>query len=169
MKGWVDVRNTARKEEMSRFAYTNHEKTLIELHTFARGVVPTELTGFLIKQQTVEDLITDFGPCKRTSFATAATVATALPVILKGVRLSLKHAPKVVTCVKLSKKGIKKVKRKQQKGGALNRRKPRTVDNILEGAAMFLSGPSPSFAKLEILLGKQAIKGIRDNVRHYKR
>ena len=68
MKGWVDVRNTARKEEMSRFAYTNHEKTLIELHTFARGVVPTELTGFLIKQQTVEDLITDFAPCKRTSF-----------------------------------------------------------------------------------------------------
>ena len=63
----------------------------------------------------------------------------------------------------------KKVKRKQQKGGALNRRKPRTVDNILEGAAMFLSGPSPSFPKLEILLGKQAIKGIRDNVRHYKR
>ena len=168
MKGWVDVRNTARKEEMSRFAYTNHEKTLIELHMFARGVVPTELTGFLIKQQTAEDLITDFAPCKRTSFATAATVATALPVILKGVRLSLKHAPKVVTCVKLSKKGIKKVKRKQQKGGALNRRKPRTVDNILEGAAMFLSGPSPSFPKLEILLGKQAIKGIRDNVRHYK-
>lgn len=78
MKGWVDVRNTARKEEMSRFAYTNHEKTLIELHTFARGVIPTELTGFLIKQQTVEDLITDFAPCKRTSFATAATVATAL-------------------------------------------------------------------------------------------
>lgn len=51
----------------------------------------------------------------------------------------------------------------------MNRRKPRTVDNILEGAAMFLSGPSPSFPKLEILLGKQAIKGIRDNVRHYKR
>ena len=72
-------------------------------------------------------------------------------MILKGVRLSLKHAPKVITCVKLSKKEIKKVKRKQQKGGALNRRKPRTVDNILEGAAMFLSGPSPSFPKLEIL------------------
>ena len=87
-------------------------------------------------------------------------MATALPVILKGVRLSLKHAPKVVTCVKLAKKGIKKVKRKQQKGGALNRCKPRTANKILEGAAMFLSGPSPSFAKLEVLLGKQAIKGI---------
>lgn len=68
VKGWVDVRNTARKEEMSHFAYTNHEKTLIELRTFARGVVPTELTGFLIKQQTVGDLITDFAPCKRTRF-----------------------------------------------------------------------------------------------------
>lgn len=68
VKGWVDVRNTGRKEEISRFAYTNHEKTLIELRTFVRGVVPTELTGFLIKQQTVEDLITDFAPCKRTSF-----------------------------------------------------------------------------------------------------
>ena len=62
----------------------------------------------------------------------------------------------------------KKVKRKQQKRGALNRLKPRTVDKILEGAAMFLNGPSPSFAKLEVLLGNQAIKGIRDNVRHYK-
>ena len=36
------------------------------------------------------------------------TVATALPVILKGVRLGLKHAPKVVACVKLAKKGVKK-------------------------------------------------------------
>ena len=68
VKGWVDVRNTGRKEEISRFAYTNHEKTLIELRTFVRGVVPTELTGFLIKQQTVEDLITDFAPFKRTRF-----------------------------------------------------------------------------------------------------
>ena len=51
----------------------------------------------------------------------------------------------------------------------MNRCKPRTANKILEGAAMFLSGPSPSFAKLEVLLGKQAIKGIRDNVRHYKR
>ena len=51
----------------------------------------------------------------------------------------------------------------------MNRCKPRTANKILEGAAMFLSGPSPSFAKLEVLLEKQAIKRIRDNVRHYKR
>ena len=72
-------------------------------------------------------------------------------------------------CKTCKKKGIKKVKRKQQKGGELNRPKSRTVDKILEGAAMFLSGPSPSYAKLEVLSGKKAIKGIRDNVRHYKR
>ena len=68
----------------------------------------------------------------------------------------------------MQKKGIKKVKRKQQKRGALNRLKPRTVDKILEGAATFLSGPSLSFDKLEVLLEKQATKRIRDNVRHYK-
>ena len=34
---------------------------------------------------------------------------------------------------------------------------------------MFLSGPSLSFDKLEVLLEKQATKRIRDNVRHYKR
>ena len=39
----------------------------------------------------------------------------------------------------MQKKGIKKVKRKQQKGGELNRPKPRTVDKILEGAAKFLT------------------------------
>ena len=71
-------------------------------------------------------------------------------------------------CKTCEKRG-KKEKRKQQKGGALNRHKPRTVDKILEGAAMSLSGPSPSYAKLEVLSGKKAIKGIRDNVRHYKR
>ena len=72
-------------------------------------------------------------------------------------------------CKTCKKKGIKKVKRKQQKGGELNRPKPRTVDKILEGAAMFLSGPSLSFDKLEVLLEKQATKRIPDNVRHYKR
>ena len=36
------------------------------------------------------------------------------------------------------------IKRKSQKGGARFRRKPRLVDNITEGVAMGLSGPSPS-------------------------
>ena len=34
---------------------------------------------------------------------------------------------------------------------------------------MGLSGPSPNFIKLGAFLGKQALKGIKDNVRHYQR
>ena len=34
---------------------------------------------------------------------------------------------------------------------------------------MFLLGPSPSFGKLGFLLGKQALKGIKDNGRFYTR
>ena len=60
-------------------------------------------------------------------------------------------------------------KRKRQKGGARFRRKPRLVDTIAEGVAMELSGPSPSFIKLGAFLGKQALKGIKDNVQHYRR
>ena len=52
------------------------------------------------------------------------------------------------------------------RGGALVRRRPTLTDKIAEGVAMGLSGPSPSFLKLGAFLGKQAVKGIRDNVRH---
>ena len=48
------------------------------------------------------------------------------------------------------------------------RYKPRLVDKIAEGVAMGLSGPSPSFIKLGAFLGKQALKGIKDNVQHYR-
>ena len=47
--------------------------------------------------------------------------------------------------------------------------KPRLVDKIAEGVAMGLSGPSPSFLKLGAFLGKQVVKGIKDNVQHYRR
>ena len=56
-----------------------------------------------------------------------------------------------------------------QRGGALYRRRPTLTDKIAEGVAMGLSGPSPSFLKLGAFLGKQAVKGIRDNVRHARR
>ena len=49
------------------------------------------------------------------------------------------------------------------------RYKPRVVDKIAEGMAMGLSGPSPSFLKLAAFLGKQVVKGIKDNVQHYRR
>ena len=60
----------------------------------------------------------------------------------------------------------KRRKRRRQRGGALYRRRPTLTDKIAEGVAMGLSGPSPSFLKLGAFLGKQAVKGIRDNVRH---
>ena len=55
-----------------------------------------------------------------------------------------------------------------QHSGARYRRKPTLTDKIAEGVAMGLSGPSPSFLKLGAFLGKQAVKGIRDNVQHYR-
>lgn len=69
-------------------------------------------------------------------------------------------------------KAIKKFtrrKKRSQRGGALYKRKPRLVDKIAEGASMFLSGPAPSFASLGMKLGGQAVKGITDNVRHYRK
>ena len=63
----------------------------------------------------------------------------------------------------------KQKERKRQKGGALARHKPRLVEEISEGASMFLSGPAPSFAGLGIKLASQAFKGIKDNVDYYRR
>ena len=61
-------------------------------------------------------------------------------------------------------------RRRRQKGGALFRRKPRLVDKIAEGASMFLSGPSLTFATLGAkLAGRQALKGVTDNVKYYRR
>ena len=59
--------------------------------------------------------------------------------------------------------------RKKQRGGALYRRKPRVVDNIAQGASMFLSGPAPTFTTMLGKLVSQGLKGITDNVKHYKR
>ena len=61
-----------------------------------------------------------------------------------------------------------KKRKRQKKGGALARHRPRLVDKIAEGASMFLSGPAPSFAGVGIKLGSQAFKGIKDNVDHYR-
>ena len=61
------------------------------------------------------------------------------------------------------------VKRKRQRGGALARRRPRLVDKIAEGASMVLSGPAPTFATLGAKLAGQALKGITDNVKYYRR
>jgi len=59
--------------------------------------------------------------------------------------------------------------RKRQRGGALFRRKPRLIDKIAEGVAMTLAGPAPTWGKAGLFLAKQAFKGIKDNVQHYRR
>ena len=61
------------------------------------------------------------------------------------------------------------LEKRRQRGGARFRRKPRLIDKIAEGVAMGLSGPAPSFAKAAAFLGKQAFKGIKDNVQRYRR
>lgn len=59
--------------------------------------------------------------------------------------------------------------KKRRYGGALARRRTRLIDKIAEGASMFLAGPSPSVLKLGAKLAGQSVKGIVDNVKHYKR
>ena len=61
-------------------------------------------------------------------------------------------------------------RKRSQVGGAsastvrrILRRGPSLQDKIAAGGSMFLSGPSP-FGKLGFLLGKQVLKGIKDNV-----
>ena len=60
-------------------------------------------------------------------------------------------------------------RKRRQRGGALIRRKPRLVDKIAHGMSMVLSGPAPGFALALGKLGAQALKGITDNVQHYRR
>ena len=60
-------------------------------------------------------------------------------------------------------------RKRRQGGGALMRRKPRLVDKIAHGMSMFLSGPAPGFGLALGKLGGQALKGITDNVQHYRR
>ena len=62
VKGWNEFRNFSLKTDMCRFAYTTHEKTLIELRTYVRGFPFDEFEGFLSKLQTLEDTITEWAP-----------------------------------------------------------------------------------------------------------
>ena len=63
---------------------------------------------------------------------------------------------------------VRRRRERRKQGGALIRRKPRLVDKIAEGASMFLAGPAPTFATALGKLGSQALKGITDNIRHYR-
>ena len=52
-------------------------------------------------------------------------------------------------------------------GGALARRKPTLTDKIAEGAAMFVN-PTASWSGAFMKLGSQVVKGVTDNVKHYR-
>ena len=62
VKGWNDFKKFSLKVDMCRFAYTTYEKTLIELKTYVRGLPLEEFDGFLIRMQTLDEVITDFTP-----------------------------------------------------------------------------------------------------------
>ena len=58
----IKFKNFSIKMSMWRFAYTTHEKTLIEVRTYMRGFPLEEFDGFLVKLQTMYDTITDLMP-----------------------------------------------------------------------------------------------------------
>ena len=69
----------------------------------------------------------------------------------------------------------KKKKKTSQKGGAslrtVNRilnRGPSATDKVAYVVSMLLSGPTPGFGTLGRLQGKQVLKGVMDNVNHYR-
>ena len=62
VKGWNDFKKFSLKVDMCRFVYTTYEKTLIELKTYVRGLPLEEFDGFLIRMQTLDEVITDFTP-----------------------------------------------------------------------------------------------------------
>ena len=61
VKGWNDFKKCPHKMDMCRFAYTTYGKTLIELRKDAR-VQDFDINPFLIKMQTLDELVTDFAP-----------------------------------------------------------------------------------------------------------
>ena len=69
IKGWSEFKKYSVKMDMSRFAYTTYEKTLKELKNFARGGLE-DMTHFLVKMQTLDEILTDFSPPTYHTFIT---------------------------------------------------------------------------------------------------
>ena len=73
-------------------------------------------------------------------------------------------------------RSVMKRRKRNQRGGAsvrrvkrILRRGPSLTDKLAYAASMLLSGPALGFGILGKLLGKQAFKGMIDNVKHYKK
>ena len=69
IKGWSEFKKYSVKMDMCRFAYTTYEKTLIELKNFARGGLE-DMSHFLVKMQTLDEIVTDFTPPTYDTFIT---------------------------------------------------------------------------------------------------
>ena len=62
VKGWNEFKKVALKMDMCWFAYTMHDKTLIELRTYVHGFPLEGFDGFRAKLQTMDYTITDLTP-----------------------------------------------------------------------------------------------------------
>ena len=177
VKGWNDFKQYRFKVTMSRFAFTTYAKALTELKTHVRGIPLEDLERFLIKMQTLDDTIVDFTPplpkrCVQDYHghfvyqpleALCYVDGCPRPLRPKDYWIHKKPLPPSPT------RRRRRRRKRKQRGGALMRRKPRLVDKIAHGMSMFLSGPAPGFGLALGKLGGQALKGITDNVQHYRR
>ena len=68
VKGWNEYKKYSSKMEMSRFAYSTHEKLLIELRGYANGLPMEDMECFLSRIKTMEETISDLAPLIRDSF-----------------------------------------------------------------------------------------------------
>ena len=62
VKGWNEFKKFSFKVDMRRFAYTSYLKSLSELRMYVRGKLMDELVNFLVKMQTIDDIVVDFTP-----------------------------------------------------------------------------------------------------------
>ena len=62
VKGWNEFKKFSFKVDMCRFAYTSYLKSLSELRMYVRGKPMDELVNFLVKMQTIDDIVVDFTP-----------------------------------------------------------------------------------------------------------
>ena len=62
VKGWNDFKQYRFKLMMTHFAYTTYAKALTGLRTYVRGLPPDGLNSFLIKMETLDDIVVDLTP-----------------------------------------------------------------------------------------------------------
>ena len=62
VKGWNEFKKFSFTVDMCRFAYTSYLKSLSELRMYVRGKPMDELVNFLVKMQTIDDIVVDFTP-----------------------------------------------------------------------------------------------------------